>query len=214
MATATKQPTALEALDKLDKTAILIGRRKQAIHEEIRTVGHRGRSAGASTGQIAATLSAIAAAQAAASRLGEAADTSKLEDELKALETRAADLARELAAVSGEVVKMGPERLEILRKHHDEFAEIARDVADEGDELWRALATAAKAVEAHRRRAQEAIALAIAGHPGGQKGATRFAEQDRVELHRSFAPWVGSKPTTNALWEAVARVSSGAPTEA
>ena len=167
MATKTT-PTALEALDALDRTALKIGRRMEEVREQSLLVGHRGRPGNpatrehpvAATGRIAQTLREIAADQRLAAREGEAADTSKLEAELKDLERQSEDLGRELAAVSREQQSIHYEKLSVIRDQHDELAKHARDVAAEGDPLWDTLAAAARDVADHRIRAQQAIALA------------------------------------------------------
>jgi hypothetical protein len=215
--TTTTTPTALEALDTLDRTAIKIGRRMEEVREQLMLVGHRGRPGNpaaqqhpvTATGRIAATLREIATDQRLAAREGEAADTSKLDAELKALGRQSEDLGRELAAVSREQQTIGYERLAVIRDQHDGFAKHARAVAAEAGPLWDTLAAAARDVSDHRIRAQQAIALASAGHPGARPGATTADEQDRKTFLRSFEPITGATPAIVRLWESVAHCSSG-----
>jgi hypothetical protein len=204
----TTEPTVTDLLDENASDAISVGRLIDDTRGRLDQIGHRGAPGDPSrgipatpaTGQIGAELRGQIAAHTDAATTGRPANVVESESAVAALEAEHDRLDLVLRGAGQRLRSLASARPVIVREHHDALVVLAHNAVEDGQSLLAAAALATTALERHRATVVSAVDLAAAGAEDN--------DVDRKALLRSFAPWVGAAPASNALWESVARLAS------
>lgn len=130
-------------------------------------------------GTIAEVSRAMTAERQRALREGSDPNLDELEATLAVHRRREADIDEEIALAQNTVQAIATDRENLLAERHREFVEDARSIADDGKRLLAALEAAQAAVEKHRVTVVDAVTIAAAGKPRGERAAV---------IH-GFRPW-------------------------